>query len=99
MVWVSWEPIKRRMCDRLGEEVSLEAKLVFPSDIFRQPARVAPTAVRVGAATPWTNPAAAGQDAPVTIRLIDRTICGPGSVFPGAPACRPWAVNPGYLPS
>jgi len=42
MVWVSWEPIKRRMCDRLGEEVSLEAKLVFPSDILPdQPARVA----------------------------------------------------------
>jgi len=42
MTWVSWEPIKRRVCDRLGEEVSLEAKLIFPSDILPdQPARVA----------------------------------------------------------
>jgi hypothetical protein len=41
MAWVSWEPLKRKVCDRVGEEVALEARLIFPSDILPdQPPRV-----------------------------------------------------------
>ncbi len=31
MAWVTWEPIRRQLCDRVGEEVALEAKLVYPA--------------------------------------------------------------------
>jgi len=31
---VIWKPIKRAMCDRIGEEVTLEGRVVYPADIF-----------------------------------------------------------------
>ena len=36
-----WKPIKRSMCDRVNEEVFLEARVVYPSGILAsQPPRI-----------------------------------------------------------
>ena len=36
-----WSPIKRAICERIGEEVTLEVRMVFPADILPdQPPRV-----------------------------------------------------------
>ena len=41
MARVIWAPIKRRMCERMAEEVALEARMVLPADLLPdQPPRV-----------------------------------------------------------
>ena len=38
---VTWEPVKYMCCDRIGEDVTLQVKVVYPSDILPdQPPRV-----------------------------------------------------------
>jgi len=38
---VVWAPIKRSICERVGEEVALEARIVFPADFLPdQPSRI-----------------------------------------------------------
>ena len=34
MATVVWEPVKGQMCDRIGEWVSLEVRLVYPAEIL-----------------------------------------------------------------
>lgn len=41
MAVVRWEPIKRQTCERIGEVVTLECKLVYPAEhLPDQPPRV-----------------------------------------------------------
>lgn len=41
MAYVTWETQKRTMCERVGEEVSLEARVVYPAEILPdQPPRI-----------------------------------------------------------
>lgn len=41
MPWVEWRPVQREFCDRVQEQVVLEAQVVYPSEILPdQPARV-----------------------------------------------------------
>jgi len=41
MSHVVWEPIKRARCERFGEVVALEAKLIYPAEFLpNQPPRV-----------------------------------------------------------
>lgn len=37
MSQVVWRPVKRIYCDRIGEQVQLEAKIVFPADLLPDP--------------------------------------------------------------
>ena len=41
MAYVTWEPIQRSECERIGKEAALEVRLVYPADIMPdQPPRV-----------------------------------------------------------
>ena len=41
MSWLTWEPIKECECERIGERVALEVKVVYPADFMPdQPPRV-----------------------------------------------------------
>jgi hypothetical protein len=41
MPWVEWRPVQRDFCDRVHEQVVLEAQVVFPPDMLPdQPPRV-----------------------------------------------------------
>ena len=41
MSHVVWQPIKRARCERIGEVVALEAKLIYPAEFLPdQPPRV-----------------------------------------------------------
>jgi hypothetical protein len=36
-----WEPLKKSLCDRIGEEVALEALVVYPAEFLPdQPGRI-----------------------------------------------------------
>lgn len=41
MAYEIWQPVKIAMCDRIGEEVEIQARVVFPADILPdQPPRI-----------------------------------------------------------
>lgn len=41
MAWMTWESEKRQLCDRVNEEVTLEARVVYPAEhLSFQPKRV-----------------------------------------------------------
>jgi hypothetical protein len=41
MAWATWKPQKVQVCDRIGEQVALEVRVICPADILPdQPARV-----------------------------------------------------------
>ncbi len=41
MAWVTWATVKMQYCDRVDEEVCLEAQFVYPAEILPdQPPRV-----------------------------------------------------------
>jgi hypothetical protein len=41
MAWVTWKAIKEKRCERVGEQVALEARVVYPAEFMPdQPPRI-----------------------------------------------------------
>ncbi|MEJ2011109.1 MAG: hypothetical protein P8X64_02665 [Anaerolineales bacterium] len=41
MAWVTWKSIKAQRCERIGEQVALEARVVYPAEFLPdQPPRI-----------------------------------------------------------